>query len=234
MPILITEQHDRSIQIPTDGHPFPLQLAHTALIVVDMQNAFCHPEGFCGRELGADLTAARTIIPHIQSVIAWARQQQLSIVYTRESHLPDLSDLSPSKALRYTNAGYPVGGVGKMGKFLIRGELGTELIAELQPTKDELLLDKPAQSIFIGTDLAETLQQRKITHLLFTGVTTECCVLGSYRQASDLGFYCLLLSDCCAAMSSIEHQAAIDVILAENGAIGWVTTSDRVLRACPI
>ena len=234
MPMLITEQHDRSIQVPTDGHPFPLQLEHAALIVVDMQNAFCHSEGFCGRELGADLTAARAIIPRIQSVIAWARQQQLAIVYTRESHLPDLSDLTPSKALRYANAGYPVGGSGKMGKFLIRGELGTELIAELQPTQDELQLDKPAQSIFIGTNLAETLQQRNITHLLFSGVTTECCVLGSYRQASDLGFYCLLLSDCCAAMSPIEHQAAIDVILAENGAIGWVTTSDRLLAACPI
>jgi biuret amidohydrolase len=232
--MLITEQHDRSIQVPADRHPFPLQLEHTALIVIDMQNAFCHPEGFCGRELGADLSAARAIIPRIQRVITWARQQKISIVYTRESHLPDLSDLPPSKALRYANAGYPVGGVGKMGKFLIRGELGTELITELQPKPDELQIDKPAQSIFIGTNLAQTLQQRKITHLLFTGVTTECCVLGSYRQANDLGFYSLLLSDCCAAMSPIEHQAAIEVILSENGAIGWVTTSDRLLETCPI
>jgi biuret amidohydrolase len=229
-----TIQAKQSIQVPTDGHPFPLQLAQTALIVVDMQNAFCHPDGFCGRELGADLTAARSIIPRIQRTIAWARQQQISIVYTRESHAPDLSDLTPSKALRYANAGYPVGGVGKMGKFLIRGELGTELIDEIQPTKNELQIDKPAQSSFVGTDLAATLHQRKITHLLFTGVTTECCVLASYRQASDLGFYCLLLSDCCAAMSPIEHQAAIDVILSENGAIGWVTTSDRLLATCPI
>jgi biuret amidohydrolase len=230
----ITSPRKSLTQIPTDGHPFPLELEHTALVIVDMQNAFCHPQGFCGCELGADLIAARAIIPRIQRLITWARQQKISIVYTRESHLPDLSDLPPSKALRYANAGYPVGGVGKMGKFLIRGELGTELIAELQPKQDELQIDKPAQSIFIGTDLAYTLQQRKITHLLFTGVTTECCVLGSYRQANDLGFYSLLLSDCCAAMSPIEHQAAIDVILAENGAIGWVTTSDRLLTACPI
>jgi biuret amidohydrolase len=230
----ITSPRKSLIQIPTDGHPFPLELEHTALVIVDMQNAFCHPQGFCGCELGADLIAARAIIPRIQRLITWARQQKISIVYTRESHLPDLSDLPPSKALRYANAGYPVGGVGKMGKFLIRGELGTELIAELQPKQDELQIDKPAQSIFIGTDLAHTLQQRKITHLLFTGVTTECCVLGSYRQANDLGFYSLLLSDCCAAMSPIEHQAAIDVILAENGAIGWVTTSDRLLSACSI
>jgi biuret amidohydrolase len=230
----ITSPTKSLVQIPTDGHPFPLELEHTALVIVDMQNAFCHPQGFCGCELGADLLAARAIIPRIQRLITWARQQKISIVYTRESHLPDLSDLPPSKALRYANAGYPVGGIGKMGKFLIRGELGTELIAELQPKQDELQIDKPAQSIFIGTDLAYTLQQRKITHLLFTGVTTECCVLGSYRQANDLGFYSLLLSDCCAAMSPIEHQAAIDVILSENGAIGWVTTSDRLLAACPI
>jgi biuret amidohydrolase len=230
----VTSPKKSLVQIPTDGHPFPLELEHTALVIVDMQNAFCHPQGFCGCELGADLLAARAIIPRIQRLITWARQQKISIVYTRESHLPDLSDLPPSKALRYANAGYPVGGVGKMGKFLIRGELGTELIAELQPKQDELQIDKPAQSIFIGTDLAYTLQQRKITHLLFTGVTTECCVLGSYRQANDLGFYGLLLSDCCAAMSPIEHQAAIDVILSENGAIGWVTTSDRLLEACPI
>jgi biuret amidohydrolase len=113
---------------------------------------------------------------------------------------------------------------------LIRGERGTELIDELQPTSDDLQIDKPAQSIFIGTDLVDTLQQRKITHLIFTGVTTECCVLGSYRQASDLGFYCLLLADCCAAMSPIEHQAAIDVVLAENGAIGWVATSEQLIK----
>jgi biuret amidohydrolase len=77
----ITNQEKSLIQVPADQHPFPLQLEHTALVVVDMQNAFCHPEGFCGCELGADLTAARSIIPRIQSVIAWARQQQLSIVY---------------------------------------------------------------------------------------------------------------------------------------------------------
>jgi biuret amidohydrolase len=226
----VSSDNQKPLQIPTFQHPFPLLLEQTALIVVDMQNAFCHPDGFCGHELGADLTAARTIIPQIQKVIDWTRSHEILNVYTRESHEPDLSDVSPSKTLRYQNAGYPIGGQGKMGRFLIRGEHGTELIAELQPTSDDLQIDKPAQSIFIGTDLADTLQQRKITHLIFTGVTTECCVLGSYRQASDLGFYCLLLADCCAAMNEIEHQAAIDVVLAENGAIGWVATSEQLMK----
>lgn len=99
----------------------------------------------------------------------------------------------------------------------------------LQPLPTELQLDKPAQSVFIGTDLEAMLHERGITHLLFTGVTTECCVLGSYRQASDLGFYSLLLEDCCAAYDPQEHEAAIAVLLAENGAIGWVTTADQLL-----
>jgi biuret amidohydrolase len=217
------------IQVPTRQHLFPLDLERTALIVIDMQNAFCHPEGFCGNELGADVIAMRAIIPRIQNAIAWARKQGVLVVYTRESHLPDLSDIAPSKELRYINAGYPIGSLGKMGRFLIQGETGTNLIEELQPHHTELQIDKPAQSIFIGTDLAVILQQRQITHLLFTGVTTECCVLASYRQASDLGFYCLLLDDCCAAMSLNEHEAAIAVVLGENGAIGWVTTSDNLL-----
>jgi len=224
-----TNQNQQSISVPTRQHPFPLDLAHTALLVIDMQNGFCHPDGFCGNELGADLSAAHAIIPRIQNSIDWARKHDLLIVYTRESHLPDMSDVSPSKELRYRNAGYPIGSPGKMGRFLIQGEPGTNLIDQMQPLDTELQIDKPAQSVFIGTDLVNILQQRNITHLLFTGVTTECCVLASYRQASDLGFYCLLLEDCCAAMSPVEHQAAIDVLLGENGAIGWVTSSDNLI-----
>ncbi|MGG6264727.1 cysteine hydrolase family protein [Leptolyngbya sp. AN03gr2] len=154
-----------------------------------------------------------------------------SPIYTRESHKPDLSDLSPSKQLRYTNAGYPVGSLGDRGRFLIQGEPGTEIIPELAPQADDWQLDKPAQSVFIGTALEQQLHKRKITHLLVTGVTTQCCVLGTYRQASDLGFYALLLEDCCAAFDPIEHEAAIAVLLSENGAIGWVASSEQLITA---
>lgn len=224
----MNDDHSLILPVPTHQHPFPLNLAQTALIVIDMQNIFCHPDGYCGNELGIDLTPIRTIIPPIQRVIAWARQRNLEIIYTRESHLPDLSDVTPSKQQRYLNAGYPIGAASHMGKCFIQGEPGTALIPELNPQSDELQLDKPAQSIFIGTHLAKILQQKKITHLLFTGVTTGCCVLASYRQASDLGFYCLLLEDCCAALDPKEHQAAIAVLLSEAGAIGWVTSSDQL------
>jgi len=220
---------DSPVWVPTQHHPFPLVLGKTALLVIDMQNAFCHPDGFCGHELGADLSHVQAIVPRILKLIDWARKHNLLVIYTRESHSPDLADLTHSKRQRYINAGYPTGTPSKMGRFLVQGEPGTALIEELQPLDTELQIDKPAQSVFVATDLESILHQRGITHLLFTGVTTECCVLGTYRHASDLGFFSLLLADCCAAFSPTEHQAAIDVVLAENGAVGWVTDSDRLL-----
>ncbi len=216
------------VAIATRQHPFAFPLAQTALLVIDMQLDFCDPTGFCGSTLGADLSNARLIIPRIQRVLLWAREQNILVIFTRESHLPNLSDVSPSKKTRYINAGYPVGSEGAIGRFLIRGEAGTEIIEELRPHASDVLLDKPAQSAFVATELETILTQRNITHLLLTGVTTECCVLGTYRQASDLGFYCLLLEDCCAAFSTAEHEAAIAVILGENGAIGWVASSDTL------
>jgi biuret amidohydrolase len=218
-----------TIRVPSRPHPFPLILNQTALLVIDMQYDFCHPEGYSGSVLGADLSAASAIIGRIQAMIVWARAHGVMVIYTRESHRPDLSDLTPSKRDRYINAGYPVGSPGRMGRFLIQGEAGTELLADFTPLDSELVLDKPAQSAFVATELESILRDRNITHLLFTGVTTECCVLGSYRHGSDLGFYGLLLEDCCAAFSAIEHQAAIEVVMGENGAIGWVSSSEELL-----
>jgi biuret amidohydrolase len=219
---------DSIVTIVTRQHPFSFIPAQTALLVIDMQLDFCDPRGFCGSTLGADLASARAIIPQIQQVLHWAREKNMLVIFTRESHLPDLSDVSPSKKTRYINAGYPIGSEGEIGRFLIRGEAGTQIIEELRPHASDLQLDKPAQSAFVATELETILRQANITHLLLTGVTTECCVLGTYRQASDLGFYCLLLEDCCAAFNPKEHEAAITVLTAEDGAIGWVASSDAL------
>jgi len=219
------------ISIPTYKRPFPIKLGTTALIIIDMQNDFCHPDGFSSSKLGLDITATRQIIPSIQRLLSWARQEEILIVYTKESHRPDLSDLTASKKLRHENAGFPIGALGQMGKCLIQGEQGTEIINELQPSESEAQVDKPEHSAFANSDLESILRRKGITNLLITGVTTECCVLGTYRHASDLGFFCLLLEDCCAAFNERDHKAAIEVVLAENGAIGWVTSSTKLLSA---
>lgn len=202
-------------------HPFPLDVQNAALIVVDVQNDFCHPEGFCQGDLGLEGSLANAIIKPVGQLVNWARERQIPVIWTVEAHQPDLSDVSPSKALRYQNAGYPPGSEGKRGRFLVRGEWGTQVVDELAPRDDERVLPKPAQSVFIGTDLEASLRERGVTHLIFCGVTTQCCVLASYRQASDSGFFSLLIEDCCAAFELSEHEAALKVITSEGGAVGW-------------
>ena len=202
-----------------------------ALLVIDMQNDFLNPNGGCPQLLSLApeaLAAVRGIIPSVARLLGWARGLGLTIVYTREASLPDLSDLSASKRRRYENAGYPVGTPGRMGRLLIRGESGCAIIAELTPQPGDLQWDKPAQSAFVGTDLEECLRARGVTHLLLSGVTTQCCVLATYRHAADLGFFPLLLEDCCAAFDPADHAAALAVLTSEGGAVGWVTTSDRL------
>jgi len=219
--------------IETYTHPFEMSVENTALLIIDMQNDFCHPDGFNGSELKLDLAAIRTIIPSIQSLLNWARQLGLTVIFTRESHGPDLADLTPSKKQRYINAGSPIGQPGKMGRFLVRGEKGTAIIDELQPLARESQLDKPAHSCFVNTPLDDILRNQNITHLLMAGVTTECCVLATYRHGNDLGYYCLLLDDCCAAFDPKDHEATIRILQSEGGVLGWVTDSARLYQALP-
>ena len=215
--------------VNTYTHPFNLPLDQTALLVIDMQNDFCHPDGFNGNELGLEMTAVRAIIPAVQTLVSWARQTGIKIIFTRESHAPDLSDLSPSKKTRYANAGSPIGQAGKMGRFLVQGEPGAAIIDELQPVSEEACLEKPAHSCFVDTALDQRLQADNITHLLIVGVTTQCCVLATYRHASDLGYYCLLLDDCCAAFDPRDHDATVHILQSEGGVLGWVAPSSSLL-----
>jgi biuret amidohydrolase len=219
------------VTIETYTHTFDLIPERTALLVIDMQNDFCHPDGFNGSELQLDLTSVRAIIPGIQSLLNWSRKMGLKVIFTRESHVPDLSDLTSSKQQRYTNAGSPIGQPGKMGRFLVQGEKGTEIIDELQPLPGDLQLDKPAHSCFVNTQLDEALRRNNITHLLLAGVTTQCCVLATYRHGNDLGYQCLLLDDCCAAFDRRDHDATVQILQSEGGVLGWVAHSSMLYHA---
>jgi len=97
----------------------------------------------------------------------------------------------------------------------------------LRPT---INLHKPGQSIFAYTFLHELLTRLGITHVLVTGVTSECCVLATYRTAADLGYYALLIEDCCAAFTEAEQEATVEVVCGESGAVGWVAVSEDVIK----
>ena len=213
------------------AEPFDYRLApgRTALVVIDMQRDFVEPGGF-GASLGNDVSLLHSAIPPIAALLAAWRARGWRVLHTREAHRPDLSDCPPSKRER----GEPslrIGDPGAMGRLLVAGEPGTEIIPALAPAAGEWVIDKPGKGMFWATGLHERLQADGITHLLFTGVTTEVCVQTSMREANDRGYECLLVEDGTESYFPEFKAATIAMIRAQGAIVGWTGTSAAVLAA---
>lgn len=217
------------MQIPAQPFPFDFELAHTALVIIDMQRDFVEPGGF-GETLGNDVSLLQDIVPACQAVLQAWRVAGGAVVHTREAHAPDLSDCPPAKRLR-GNPTLRIGDVGPMGRILVAGEPGNQIIAALAPAPGEWVIDKPGKGAFYATGLHETLQAAGITHLLFMGVTTEVCVQTSMREANDRGYDCLLLEDCTESYFPHFKAATVDMLRAQGGIVGWTATSSSLLTA---
>jgi len=205
-----------------------LALEHTALLVIDMQRDFCAPGGYA-EQAGLDIQLLRAPIEPIRQLLAAARRCGLFIVHTREGHRADLSDLTETKRRRAQASGAPIGSPGPLGRLLVRGEYGNDLIDELQPMAGEPVIDKPGYSAFTHTDLELLLRSRGIGRLILTGVTTEVCVSSTLRHAVDLGFGCLTVADACGSAHPALHAAALSMIGVEGGLFGEVITTDALL-----
>ncbi len=208
---------------------FRFALAHTALVIIDMQRDFIEPGGF-GETLGNDVSLLEAIVPACQAMLqAWRTAGGL-VVHTRESHRPDLSDCPPAKRLR-GNPQLRIGDAGPMGRILVAGEPGNQIIPALAPVDGEIVVDKPGKGMFYATGLHETLQARGITHLVFMGVTTEVCVQTSMREANDRGYDGLLLEDCTESYFPHFKAAAIEMLRAQGAIVGWTAPSAALLSA---
>lgn len=205
-----------------------LALEHTALLVIDMQRDFCAPGGYA-EQAGLDIQLLRAPIEPIRQLLAAARRCGLFIVHTREGHRADLCDLTETKRRRAQASGAPIGSPGPLGRLLVRGEYGNDLIDELQPMAGEPVIDKPGYSAFTHTDLELLLRSRGIGRLILTGVTTEVCVSSTLRHAVDLGFGCLTVADACGSAHPALHAAALSMIGVEGGLFGEVITTDALL-----
>jgi nicotinamidase-related amidase len=200
-----------------------------ALVVIDMQRDFVEPGGF-GATLGNDVNLLQAIIPTTKKLLDVCRKAGMTVVHTRESHRPDLSDCPPAKRLRGSPS-LRIGDAGPMGRILVRGEPGVEIVAALAPLPGETVIDKPGKGAFYATDLGGILGSKGVTHLLFAGVTTEVCVQTTMREANDRGYDCLLIEDATESYFPEFKRAAIDMIRAQGAIIGWTATCAQLAEA---
>jgi nicotinamidase-related amidase len=219
----------QSLTVTAEPYAFEFNPESTALVVIDMQRDFVEPGGF-GETLGNDVSLLQAVIPPLQAVLAATRAAGITVIHTREGHVPDLSDCPPAKL----NRGAPslrIGDPGPRGRILVRGEYGHDIIDDLAPLPGELVIDKPGKGSFYATGLHETLQARGITTLVVTGVTTEVCVHTTVREANDRGYECLVLSDCVGSYFPEFQRAGLAMIAAQGGIFGWVAPSQNYLMA---
>ena len=217
----------KRIEVPATPFPYPFVPGETALVVIDMQRDFVEPGGF-GASLGNDVTLLHAAIEPIAKLLAVWRARGWPVVHTREAHRGDLSDCPPAKRLR----GAPslrIGDAGAMGRLLIRGEPGTAIIPALAPLTGELVIDKPGKGMFWSTGLHAMLQAQRVSHLVFTGVTTEVCVQTSMREANDRGYDCLLVEDATESYFPEFKAATLAMIAAQGAIVGWHAPSAALL-----
>ena len=217
------------IEIPARPYPFSLDPEHTALVVIDMQRDFVESGGF-GEALGNDVTKLQAIIPVVSSLLALFRARGWPILHTRECHRPDLSDCPPAKRMRGKGL-LCIGDLGPMGRLLVKGEVGAAIVPECAPLEGEMIIDKPGKGMFHATNCESMLRDAGVTHLVFAGVTTEVCVQTSMREANDRGFECLLITDATESYFPHFKAAAIEMIVAQGGIVGWATTLSQLQGA---
>lgn len=225
----LTTGNSPILTVPAEPYDYEFKPAHTALLIIDMQRDFLEPGGF-GEMLGNDVSQLRrTIEPNIALLTAW-RAAGLQVIHTREGHRQDLADLPPAKKIRGRSATC-IGDSGPMGRILVRGEAGHDIIPELYPLVGEPVIDKPGKGAFWATDLHAILQHRHITNLIVTGVTTEVCVNTTIREANDRGYDCLMPEDCVGSYFPEFHAMGVQMIKAQGGIFGWVSDSGKILAA---
>jgi nicotinamidase-related amidase len=218
-----------NVTIEAEPEAIAIDPARTAVVVIDMQRDFLEPGGF-GETLGNDVSLLQKAVAPIKALLEGTRRRRMLIIHTREGHRPDLSDAPKAKVER----GVPsmrIGAVGPMGRILIRGEAGHDIVDSLKPLPGEPVVDKPGKGAFYATDLGSILQHRGIENLIVCGVTTEVCVHTTVREANDRGFKCIVPGDCCASYFPEFHEMGLKMIKAQGGIFGWVSDSTRVLAA---
>jgi nicotinamidase-related amidase len=209
---------------PYDGKP---ELARTAVLAIDLQVDYLSTDGYFARK-GYDPAPLRAVIAPIKRLTDAAREAGCLVIWTRQGYRADLADASEYDRWRARRAGIEL----KRGDpgSLLRGSPGYQIVPELTPPDGDVIVDKTANGAFYQTDLELVLRARGITHLIFSGCTTDVCVHTTLREAVDRKYQCLLVQDACASADAYAHAAALHMVTVEDGVFGVVSTLEDVLR----
>ncbi len=230
-----------SILLEARPSPIEIDSSQTAVIVVDMQNDFGSEGGMFDRA-GIDISGIQKVVGPTASVLAAARRAGMPIIYLKMGFRPDLSDLgAPDSVNRVRHLRFGVGETvgapdGREGRILIRDTWNTDIIPELTPRPDDLIVYKSRFSGFYETDLHARLKQMGIKHLIFTGCTTSICVDSTVRDAMFRDYLPVLLADCMSepigdGLPRSNHEASI---LTVEVLFGWVSSSQQFLKALDV
>ena len=217
--------------VTIEMEPFPTEvdLSKAALLIIDMQRDFIEPNGF-GAMLGNDVTKLHRAIAPCKAVLEAAREKKMPVIHTREGHR-DVSLIHPHKLHRRGVVKPVIGEPGPLGRILIRGEPGHDIIPDLYPREGEPIIDKPGKGSFYATDLENILTSRGIETIFVCGVTTEVCVHTTIREGNDRGYHCVALSDACASYRDEFHDVGLNMIVAQGGIFGSVTSTEKFIDA---
>jgi biuret amidohydrolase len=218
-------------EIAARPYAYAFEVPRTALVVIDMQRDFVERGGF-GEALGNDVSRLGAIVPTVAALLAWARGHGLRVLHTREGHRPDLADCPPAKLRRGAPA-LRIGAAGPMGRILVDGEPGNDIVPACAPLPGETVIVKPGKGAFWATPLDDLLRGAGVTHLLLAGVTTEVCVQTTMREANDRGYECLLVEDATESYFAAFKAATLEMVRAQGGIVGWTAPFAAVRAELP-
>jgi len=212
------------IILQAEPEPLEIDLKRAAVLVIDMQNAFVSKGGTFDLS-GKDITHMAKIIEPNQKILEAARTKNIKVIYVVHRITADMREIGPLSRFKF-NPDRLKNPETRRGSIL-EGTWGTEIIDELKPREDEMVIVKRRFGAFSGTELDMMLRTFDIRYLIFTGVATNICVETSLREASHLQYLPILISDATAASPPSRQQSSIDNI---KEIFGWVTTSENVLE----
>jgi ureidoacrylate peracid hydrolase len=234
--ISLVRRRRRAVVVPLPALPQPVSfdLAHSALVVVDMQNDFCHPQGWFGQK-GMAVAPMRRPIPVLQRLLPAWRAAGAPVVWLNWGVRPDVANLPPT--VRFKGRRH-AGGVGyadrspmDRGRALVPGDWGAQVVDELTVDPRDFTVYKHRLSGFFDNELDSLLRQQGLHTLLWAGINTDRCVFSSLQDAGFLGYDNVLLQDACSTPSPAYVSRAIHFLVQQLH--GFVATSDDLLAALP-